>query len=54
LPASCPLIEGNGLRPTERLTGVHPEAIIWTLARLGNACPAFPDDTVRELTQEIL
>ncbi len=44
------LVEGNTLRSTTRLTGVHRTTIQNLLVRFGNACKAFMDIQLRRLT----
>src|SRR5947209_3222015 len=44
------LVEGNSLRATTRMTGVHRTTILKLLEDLGKACVKFHDKTVRNLT----
>ena len=44
------LIEGNSLRSTVRMTGVHRTTIQKLLVELGAACSAYQDKTLRNLT----
>jgi IS1 family transposase len=46
---SC-LVEGNSLRATVRMTGVHRTTILKLLVDLGNACSAYQDKMIRNLT----
>jgi len=43
------LSEGNSIRSTERLTGIHRDTIMRTVVRFGNQCRDFLDDTLRNL-----
>lgn len=43
------LVEGNSLRSTVRMTGVHRTTVQKLLADLGYACARFQDDTFRNL-----
>jgi IS1 family transposase len=45
---SC-LVEGNSLRSTVRMTGIHRTTIQNLLVELGKACSAFQDKTFRNL-----
>lgn len=42
------LIEGNSIRSTERMTGVHRDTIMRLLAKTGNKCQKIMDDKVRD------
>ena len=44
------LLEGNSIRSTERVTGVHRDTICRLLVRFGQACKAFMDSQLRNLT----
>jgi IS1 family transposase len=44
------LLEGNSIRSTERITGVHRDTICRLLVRFGKACKAFMDKRLRALT----
>lgn len=46
---SC-LVEGNSLRSTVRMTGIHRTTIQKLLAELGKACSEYQDRTLRNLT----
>ncbi len=46
---SC-LVEGNSLRATTRMTGVHRTTVMKLLADLGKACSEYQDITFRNLT----
>ncbi len=41
------LIEGNSIRSTERMTGVHRDTLMRLLIRVGNGCAQFLDKYVR-------
>jgi transposase-like protein len=43
------LVEGNSIRSTERLLGVHRDTIMRLLVEAGNAAGAFLDDRMRGL-----
>jgi IS1 family transposase len=43
------LVEGNSIRSTERITGVHRDTIIRLMVKTGNECRDFLDDTMRGL-----
>ena len=43
------LVEGNSLRATTRMTGVHRTTVMKLLADLGEACSKFQDATFRNL-----
>lgn len=45
---SC-LVEGNSLRATTRITGIHRTTIMNLLADLGAACSEYQDKTLRNL-----
>ena len=44
------LVEGNSLRATTRMTGVHRTTVMKLLADLGKACSEYQDITFRNLT----
>lgn len=44
------LVEGNSLRATTRITGIHHSTIMKLLVDLGDACSAFQDKAFRNLT----
>jgi IS1 family transposase len=44
------LVEGNTLRSTARLTGVHRTTIMALMVRFGRACKAYMDAQLRNLT----
>jgi IS1 family transposase len=46
------LLEGNSIRSTERITGVHRDTICRLLVRFGTACKSFMDKRLRGLTLE--
>jgi hypothetical protein len=48
------LVEGNTLRSTARLTGIHRTTIMKLLVRFGEACKAYMDSKLRGLTLEHL
>lgn len=43
------LVEGNSIRSTERLTGVHRDTIMRLMVATGHHCRDFLDDTLRGL-----
>ena len=43
------LVEGNSIRSTERMTGVHRDTIMRLLARVGAGCEVIMDQTMRNL-----
>jgi hypothetical protein len=43
------LVEGNSIRSTERLTGVHRDTIMRLLVQAGDGCLALLDDRMRGL-----
>ena len=43
------LVEGNGIRSIERMTGVHRDTIMRLLVRTGDACWCIMDQTMRDL-----
>ena len=46
------LLEGNSVRSTERLTGVHRDTILRLMVRVGTACADFSDHMLRNLECE--
>jgi IS1 family transposase len=44
------LVEGNSLRATVRMTGVHRTTVMKLLANLGKACSEYQDRAFRNLT----
>lgn len=44
------LVEGNSLRATVRMTGVHRTTVMKLLVELGTACSDFQDKTLRNLS----
>src|SRR5476651_1298280 len=46
---SC-LVEGNSIRATTCMTGIHRTTILKLLVDLGGACSAFQDKAFRNLT----
>ncbi len=43
------LVEGNSVRSTERLTGVHRDTILRLMVRVGEGCANLLDETMRDL-----
>jgi IS1 family transposase len=43
------LVEGNSIRSTERMTGVHRDTIMRLLISVGGQCERFLDERMREL-----
>jgi IS1 family transposase len=43
------LVEGNSIRSTERMTGVHRDTIMRLLVKTGNGCGVIMDQTMRNL-----
>jgi hypothetical protein len=43
------LVEGNSIRSTERITGVHRDTIMRLMVKTCNECRDFLDDTMRGL-----
>lgn len=43
------LVEGNSIRSTERMTGVHRDTITRLLTKVGNGCGVIMDQTMRNL-----
>lgn len=46
------LVEGNSVRSTERMTGVHRDTILRLLVRVGSGCERLLDETMRDLPCE--
>ena len=44
------LVEGNSIRGTERLTGIHRDTLCRLVVRFGGACRDFLDEQMRGLT----
>jgi IS1 family transposase len=44
------LLEGNSIRSTERITGVHRDTICRLVVRFGQACQRFTDARLHDLT----
>lgn len=44
------LVEGNSIRSTERMTGVHRDTIMRLLVEVGTGCTELMDEKMRELT----
>jgi transposase-like protein/IS1 family transposase len=44
------LVEGNSIRATERITGVHRDTLCKLLVKFGTACKRFLDERMRGLT----
>lgn len=43
------LVEGNSIRSTERMTGVHRDTIMRLLVEVGTGCAELMDEKMREL-----
>ena len=43
------LIEGNSIRSTERMTGIHRDTIMRLMVRVGEACHSYMDETLKRL-----
>ena len=43
------LIEGNSIRSTERMTGIHRDTIMRLLVRVGEACARFLDSRIKQV-----
>ncbi|GMV99323.1 MAG: hypothetical protein AMXMBFR84_04620 [Candidatus Hydrogenedentota bacterium] len=43
------LVEGNSIRSTERMTGVHRDTIMRLMVRVGNGCAQLMDVSIRDL-----
>lgn len=46
------LVDGNSIRATERITGVHRDTIMRLMVRVGNGCAKVMDHELRSLTCE--
>lgn len=46
------LVEGNSIRSTERMTGIHRDTIMRLLVQVGEGCAALMDKEMRDLTSE--
>jgi IS1 family transposase len=46
------IIEGNSLRSTERMTGIHRDTLMRLLVRVGNGCVQFLDSHIRAVPSE--
>lgn len=44
------LCEGNSIRSTERITGVHRDTVMRVMVRAGESCRSMLDDMMRNLT----
>ncbi|MBZ0256483.1 IS1 family transposase [bacterium] len=44
------LLEGNSIRSTERMTGVHRDTIMRLMVRVGNQCEKLLDQSMRDLS----
>lgn len=49
IAALSALVEGNSIRSTERMTGVHRDTIMRLMVRVGNGCHLLMDETMRGL-----
>jgi transposase-like protein len=43
------LIEGNSIRSTERMTGIHRDTIMRLLVRTGESCVRFMDEHIKNV-----
>jgi hypothetical protein len=43
------LVEGNSIRSTERMTGVHRDTIMRLMVEVGNGCTALHNEQMRDL-----
>lgn len=43
------LVEGNSIRSTERMTGIHRDTIMRLLVEVGTGCAELMDEKMREL-----
>lgn len=48
------LTEGNSIRATERLTGIHRDTIMRLGARIGHGCAALLDGMMRDLPSQLI
>lgn len=46
------LVEGNSIRSTERMTGIHRDTIMRLLVQVGDGCAALMDKEMRDLPSE--
>lgn len=46
------LVEGNSIRSTERMTGIHRDTIMRLTQRIGEGCKVIMDETMRNLPCE--
>ena len=46
------LVEGNSIRSTERMTGVHRDTIMRLMVRVGDGCKRIMDEQMRDLECE--
>jgi IS1 family transposase len=46
------LVEGNSIRSTERMTGIHRDTIMRLLVQVGDGCASLMDDEMRNLNSE--
>ena len=53
LAISC-LVEGNSIRSTERMTGIHRDTIMRLMVQVGDGCAKMMDETMRNLKCERL
>src|ERR1700690_799913 len=44
------ILEGNSIRSTERMTGIHRDTIMRLMLRTGNACARFLDSKIRNVS----
>ena len=44
------LVEGNSIRSTERMTGIHRDTIMRLMVRVGQGCEQLMDETMRDLS----
>ncbi len=44
------LVEGNSIRSTERMTGVHRDTIMRLLLRVGDGCERLMDERMHDLS----
>ncbi|MGI3903411.1 MAG: IS1 family transposase [Janthinobacterium lividum] len=44
------LVEGNSIRSTERMTGIHRDTVMRLLVEVGTGCAALMDEQMRELS----
>lgn len=43
------LVEGNSIRSTERMTGIHRDTIMRLLVEVGTGCARLMDERMRDL-----